>query len=123
MRELMTLDLPTFDRPRKATSGSTGAGNWLGSLTDIMKRAKTRINQFAVSSEKLQARLAQKLKMTRCNFPGILDAESAESERPLVFDIFRLDRFVPVPEIKNCGDHYANPQATEKEHAVGGKPD
>jgi hypothetical protein len=47
--ELITLDFPTFERPRNATSGSTGAGNWLASLADIMKRAKTRINQFAVS--------------------------------------------------------------------------
>ena len=46
-----------------------------------------------------------------------------ESERPFIFDIFRLDRFVPVPEIKNGGDHDANPQAAEKEPAVGGKPD
>src|ERR1700687_5778399 len=53
--ELMTLDLPTFDRPRNATSGSTGAGNWLASLTDIMNRVKTRIKQFAVSPRKLQA--------------------------------------------------------------------
>ena len=51
----MTLDLPTFERPRNATSGSAGAGNWLASLTDIMKRAKTRMNQFAVSHGKLQA--------------------------------------------------------------------
>src|SRR6476646_6935548 len=54
--ELITLDLPTFDRPRNATSGSAGAGNWLASLTDIMKRAKTRMNQFAVLDGKLQAR-------------------------------------------------------------------
>jgi hypothetical protein len=53
-RELITLDLPTFDRPRKATSGSAGAGKRLASLADIMKRVKTRINQFAVSSSKLQ---------------------------------------------------------------------
>ena len=52
----MTLDLPTFDRPRNATSGRAGAGKWLASLADIMKRAKTRINQFAVSPAKLQGR-------------------------------------------------------------------
>src|ERR1700730_14734817 len=53
--ELMTLDLPTLDRPRKATSGNAGAGKWPASLADIIKRARTRIGQFAVSSEKLQA--------------------------------------------------------------------
>ena len=53
--ELITLDFPTFDRPRKAISGSVGAGNWPASLADFMKRAKTRINQFAVLHWKLQA--------------------------------------------------------------------
>ena len=48
-------DLPTFDRPRKATSGSTGAGKWPGSLTDIMNRASTRMNQFDGSRPNLQA--------------------------------------------------------------------
>src|ERR1700733_4400777 len=47
--ELITLDLPTFDRPRKATSGSTGAGKWPASIADIMNRAKTRMKQCAVS--------------------------------------------------------------------------
>ena len=31
-RELITLDLPTFDRPRKAISGRLGAGKCLTSL-------------------------------------------------------------------------------------------
>src|SRR5580698_8712299 len=42
-RELITLDLPPFDRPRNATSGSTGGGKWSASIADIMNRASTRM--------------------------------------------------------------------------------
>jgi hypothetical protein len=42
-RELITLDFPTFDRPRKAISGTLGAGNCDKSLADNMNRAKIRI--------------------------------------------------------------------------------
>src|ERR1700751_1526707 len=42
-RELMTLDLPTLERPRNAISGSAGAGKWLTSLADIRNRARTLI--------------------------------------------------------------------------------
>jgi len=42
--ELMTLDLPTFDRPRNATSGNTGAGKRAASLADIINRDKTRMD-------------------------------------------------------------------------------
>ncbi len=66
----MTLDLPTFERPRNATSGNTGAGNWLGSLTDIINRAKTRMHQFAVSCRKLQAERPQKRYWRMQIFPG-----------------------------------------------------
>jgi hypothetical protein len=47
-RELITLDLPTFERPRNATSGNAGAGKWLTSLADIRKRDRTLITQCAV---------------------------------------------------------------------------
>src|SRR4029077_2919247 len=70
-RELITLDLPTFDRPRKATSGSVGAGNCPASLADFMKRAKTRINQFAVLLRKLQAEHTEKESWRREDFPEI----------------------------------------------------
>jgi hypothetical protein len=33
-RELMTLDLPTLERPRKAISGRPGAGKWVTSVAD-----------------------------------------------------------------------------------------
>src|SRR5215471_1153851 len=42
-RELITLDFPTFERPRKATSGREGAGNRAGSLAEVRYRARMRI--------------------------------------------------------------------------------
>src|SRR5713101_33044 len=49
-RVLITLDLPTFDRPRNATSGRLGAGKWAASVAAAMKRAITlmRSSQFSV---------------------------------------------------------------------------
>ena len=40
-RVLITLDLPTFDRPRKATSGRLGAGKCAASVAATMNRAIT----------------------------------------------------------------------------------
>jgi hypothetical protein len=34
-RELITLDLPTFERPRNAISGTVGGGNCRGSAADV----------------------------------------------------------------------------------------
>src|SRR5436305_1048474 len=36
---LIKLDLPTFDRPRKATSGARGGGNCVGAAADLRKLA------------------------------------------------------------------------------------
>src|SRR5882762_10835094 len=41
--ELITLDLPTFDRPRNAISGTLEAGKCVKSLADSMNRARIRI--------------------------------------------------------------------------------
>jgi len=51
---LIKLDLPTLERPRKATSGKLGGGKWLASLADVMNRVKTRMYQCAVRSGKMQ---------------------------------------------------------------------
>jgi len=40
--ELITLDLPTFERPRKAISGNVGEGKCPASLADNMNRERTR---------------------------------------------------------------------------------
>src|SRR5581483_1702871 len=42
-RELITLDFPTLDRPRKAISGSPGGGKWRTSRADNKNRVRTRI--------------------------------------------------------------------------------
>jgi hypothetical protein len=39
--ELMRLDLPTFERPRNATSGSVLAGKRAGSVAEIMNFVRT----------------------------------------------------------------------------------
>ena len=52
---LITLDLPTFDLPRKAISGRLGAGKCLTSLADNKNLERMRTLQFPVSTQKLQA--------------------------------------------------------------------
>src|ERR1700733_10597125 len=44
-RVLITLDFPTFDRPRNATSGRLGAGKWSAPVADARNRAITLILQ------------------------------------------------------------------------------
>src|SRR5712692_1659762 len=48
--ELMTLDLPTFDRPRKAISGSAGGGKRPASVAAAMNRVKTLMKWLALSA-------------------------------------------------------------------------
>src|SRR5689334_9204269 len=52
--ELMTLDFPTFDRPRNAISGNAAAGNWFTAVAAHRNRERTRTAQFRVSARKLQ---------------------------------------------------------------------
>src|ERR1700741_3867650 len=53
--ELITLDLPTFDRPRKAISGRPGEGKWPASVADSRNRERTRTLQCEVFARNLQA--------------------------------------------------------------------
>src|SRR5271169_228555 len=48
--ELMRLDLPTLERPRKAISGALGAGNCLGSAAEVTKRVTTFMGSIIVGS-------------------------------------------------------------------------
>src|SRR5207245_6899181 len=41
--ELITLDFPTFDRPRNAISGTLGVGKCVKSLAESINRARIRI--------------------------------------------------------------------------------
>src|SRR5271165_2338162 len=52
-RELMRLDLPTLERPRKATSGKVGAGNWAASVAAAMNRERTLMLKCAMGMGKL----------------------------------------------------------------------
>src|SRR5229473_4599959 len=47
-RVLITLDLPTFERPRNATSGKLGAGKCAASVADDRNRARTLMLQCAM---------------------------------------------------------------------------
>src|SRR5438270_9955257 len=50
---LITLDLPTFDRPRKATSGKLGAGKCAASVAAAINRAITLMLQCAMGWRRL----------------------------------------------------------------------
>src|SRR5580698_3184721 len=45
--ELMTLDLPTLERPRKAISGREGAGKCAASVAAARNRERTLMVKFA----------------------------------------------------------------------------
>src|ERR1700730_11845279 len=48
---LITLDLPTLDRPRNATSGRLGAGKWSAPVADARNRAITLMRSSRGSSQ------------------------------------------------------------------------
>ena len=52
-RELMTLDLPTLERPRKAISGTDATGKWAASVAAAMNRDKTLMLKFATARARL----------------------------------------------------------------------
>src|SRR5438309_10273637 len=51
--ELITLDLPTLERPRKATSGMVGAGKWEESVAAARNRERTLISKFPTGRVRL----------------------------------------------------------------------
>jgi hypothetical protein len=51
--ELITLDLPTLDRPRKAISGIDGAGKWETSVAAARNRDRTLMLKFATMAVRL----------------------------------------------------------------------
>src|SRR5579863_6585055 len=51
--ELMTLDFPTLERPRKAISGRVGAGKWERSVAEARKRERTLMVKFATRRGRL----------------------------------------------------------------------
>src|ERR1700690_3412261 len=102
-RELITLDLPTFDRPRNATSGRVGAGKWPASIADIMNRANTRMQQCAVSMGKVASG----------------NEQLSQPEGMFILHIFFLDRPDPMPQEKHPRHHQSNSQTDQEKPAVG----
>src|SRR4030081_3638414 len=54
--ELITLDFPTFDRPRKAISGNSKAGKCATSVAAARNRVRTLMLQIAMQDGKLASR-------------------------------------------------------------------
>src|SRR5579871_928382 len=63
-RELMTLDFPTFERPRNAISGTLGTGNCTTSVAAAINRDSTLMPKFPTACAKL-ARERQIFRMMR----------------------------------------------------------
>src|SRR5215813_7607148 len=55
--ELITLDLPTLERPRKAISGRLGAGKCETSVAAARNRAKTLMLKFAMANDGLASKV------------------------------------------------------------------
>ena len=53
-RELITLDFPTLERPRKAISGIDGAGKCAASVAAAKKRVRTLILKCAMHAQNWQ---------------------------------------------------------------------
>lgn len=66
-RELITLDFPTLERPRNATSGIEGAGKCATSVAAARNRDKTLMPQFAMERGTLASALDLGRKL--CNLP------------------------------------------------------
>jgi len=52
-KELITLDLPTLERPRNAISGRVGAGNCAASVAAARNRERTLMLKFGNAGESL----------------------------------------------------------------------
>src|SRR5258708_34151861 len=107
--EFSTLDLPTLERPRNATSGVAGTGNWSTPVAALMNLDRTRTLQFRVSAEKLQ----------------VATSGSVEAQRALVLNVLIADWKVLVTQIKerrNCQtETNANCEELAEEHPVCGE--
>src|SRR6266446_2753830 len=112
-RELITLDLPTLDRPRNAISGTLGAGKCVKSLADNINRAMIRIH--TVSSVGLRmASAGEKISQQE---------SSLKTERTFGFHVLFLDRMQFVPERESAGDDQSDENADQKEPAISREGD
>src|SRR6185437_6295350 len=104
-RELITLDLPTFDRPRNATSGNAGAGKWATLVAAVRNRERTRT--VLVSTEGGEVASPKR--------------RLIEAERTLIFYILVGDGAVLVAQVQQARDQHPQSNADAEEHAVRGK--
>src|SRR5579862_1316799 len=109
IKELIRLDLPTFERPRKAISGTPAGGKCFKSLAESIKRASTRIE--TVSSVK-----AADGKRRREN-------SYLKSKRAFGMYVLLLERMEFVPEVESAGDDETDEDADQEKPAVGGEHD
>src|ERR1700687_2752415 len=110
--ELITLDFPTFDRPRNAISGTPGAGKWVRSLADSINRARIRIQTVSsvwVAHGKRRGEISSQ-KMSWL-----------EPERTFGFHVRLFNRIKFVPEGEATRDDESDENANQKEPAVRGE--
>ncbi len=118
---LMTLDLPTFERPRKAISGRLGRGKCVTSLADNMYRDKIRMGTVSVFGWQL-ARVWEK-KLARCDLWRGCRGGWLQAERAFIFDFDVFDWMQAVPESEAAGDDESDEDADEEEETVCGQSD
>src|SRR6185437_4881644 len=104
-RELITLDLPTLDRPRNATSGKAGAGKWATLVAAVRNREKIRTVLVSTEGGEVASAAAQLI----------------EAERTLIFDILVGDRPVLVAQVQQARNQHPQSNADPEEHAIRGK--
>ena len=75
-RELITLDFPTFDRPRKAISGNSKAGKCATSVAAARNRVRTLMPQCAMQDGKLASEGEVQMRGTECKRPAIAGLET-----------------------------------------------
>ena len=103
--ELITLDLPTFERPRNAISGNNGAGKWRASIAEVKNRVSTRIfTSLQVPVPPFQVRMDirqvpigsnEALSTERKLWPT--EIPLFQTEWPLTLDVLLFYRLAPVP--------------------------
>jgi len=114
-RELITLDFPTFDRPRKAISGTPGEGKCVKSLAESMNRARIRI-PIVSSVWVVHGKRRDRKKIWRERFWA--RNKSLEPERTFRLDVLLLDRMQSVPEREATCDDESDENTDEKEPAI-----
>src|SRR5260370_18079362 len=67
--ELITLDFPTFDRPRKAISGNSRAGKCATSVAAARNRVRTLMLQFAMQDRRFASQGEVQVRSTEHKTP------------------------------------------------------